>query len=579
MPVGGTLRKTLRNVMRYVITAQLISTFGKMNKDICKLLIKDIQTKVGKEIRYGKDCKKLSEQIAKETGRQISDSTMKRFFGIVKSPFNPSKYTLDTFVSFMGFENWSDYLNTYDQSKHASGNEGSWNYLKKRVMLVTNHSLHSLKQKTSYHTEKLIARPFAGKKLEAFMESQKVATMFVAPDGYGKSTNIIQLVENYFLKEDAKYKDDIVFLIDGGIFFNLYSKNINFDLLAQLLEFKINSSLVSYFEQKPEERKGHLLMIIDNVDEIFFDKDRYHKFIENLMRLIMGHENGWYKTLLTCRPENLGAFSYQIKKNPYLKKFWYDMDFESSNLNDNINIPLFSRDEIDGLFNKNQLEYDCNALEKKNKNVFKIIRYPRIFNLFVKQYKKKHEISEVALLHSFINERIYTQPFSEEKVTLIDTMIELCEYGKETSSVKKDSLFTKTKSSKLAYNDLLSYGIIYEYTVPNGLLGNTTYVKFNHSLIFEYLLLLKWSQNRPMDVELFYTLKEYYTNNIQLQCTLLILFVRMLKHEKKTEVLEQLQTLFKTSQPTNTQEQSSCLGQVVSILNNAIEEPSNKKYA
>lgn len=213
-----------------------------MNKDIYKLLVKDIQTKIGKEIRYGKDCKKLSEQIVKETGRQISDSTIKRFFGIVDSLFQPSKYTLETFASFLGFDDWYEYLNTYESSKHTSSNSSSWSHLKKRMLAVTNHSLNSLKQHTSYDPEKIISRAFTRNKLEAFMESEKAATMFVAPDGYGKSTSVIQIVENYFHNEDSRFNGDIVFLIDGGIFFNLYAKNSNIDLLSQLLEFNPKNS-------------------------------------------------------------------------------------------------------------------------------------------------------------------------------------------------------------------------------------------------------------------------------------------------------------------------------------------------
>ena len=543
-----------------------------MNNDIYKLLRKDIQIKIGNQIRYGRDCKKLSEQIEKETGRQISDSTIKRFFGIVNSPFQTSKYTLETLVSFLGFNDWYDYLNTYDQSKHKSGNLGSWEYLKKRMMVVTNHSLLSLREKTFNNTDNILSRPFVKDKLMAFMESSKAVTMLIAPDGYGKSTSVIQIVENHFLQDDGPYKDDIVFLIDGGIFFNLYSKNPNIDLLAQLLEFKVHSSQGYYFEQNPEERKGRILMIIDNVDEIFFDQHRYHQFIENLMRLIMSNDNGWYKTLLTCRPENLDGFSYQIKKNPYLKNIWYDMDFESNNFNDCINIPLFQKKEINELLKIHGFEYDCEILEKKNKNVLEIIRYPNIFTQFANQCKKTNEISEIILLHSFLEERIYSPPYSEEKITLVDTMLELCELGKETNSIKKDALFTTTKSSKLAYSILISYRIIYEYTIPNGVLGSITYVKFNHSQIFEYLLLVKWSQDRPLDIDLFYVIKEYYKNNIQLRCTLLELFSKMLKHEKKTEIINQLRMQLKTSSPKSVWEQNFCVKNIVSILDSYTTE-------
>ncbi len=340
-----------------------------MNNDIYELLRKDIQRKVG-QIRYGRDCTRLSEQLKKETGRQISNSTLKRFFGIVKSPFQTSKYTLETLVQFLGFDDWYDYVNTFDQSKHQNGNLGSWDNLRKRIMIVTNHSLESLKQKALDDSEKVLSRKFAEKKLHGFMESEKAVTMLVAPDGYGKSTSVIQIVENYFLNPDAPYKNDIVFLIDGGIFFNLYSKNSNINLLSQLLEYNAGSGLEQYFQRNPDELKGRILMIIDNVDEIFFDRNKYHNFIENLMRLIMGNDNGWYKTLLTCRPENLDAFIYQIKKNPILKNSWFDMDFDNNNFKDQINVPLLNKDEINELLKMHGFEYDCNYLEQTTQKRF-----------------------------------------------------------------------------------------------------------------------------------------------------------------------------------------------------------------
>jgi hypothetical protein len=170
------------------------------------------------------------------------------------------------------------------------------------------------------------------------------------------------------------------------------------------------------------------------------------------------------------------------------------------------------------------------------------------------------------IANNYLNERIYSQLYSEEKIKLVDTMLEMCKYGKETNSVKKEALFSALGNSKLAYHELGSYGIIYEYSVPNGLLGNSTYVKFNHSLIFEYLLLVKWSQNRSLDVNLFYALKDYYTNNIQLQCMLLVLFIRMLKYENKSEVIKQLRTSLKASSQESEWKQSTCFKKIMSTL-------------
>ena len=221
-----------------------------MNDDIYILLKQEIQNKIGQKILFGKDCVQLSKQIGAETHRQISSSTIKRFFGIIKSAFNPSKYTLETFVVFLGYPDWKTYLKAYDESKGFMSN--TWDSLKSHAQIVTEISLSSLKEKTAYEPEKNILRLFADTAFNAFLNSDKTATMFIAPRGYGKSTLLIQLLEEYFLNKNAKFKNDIVILIDGEIFFNLYSKHSNLNMLSQLLEYKIASSLNFYFRKNED---------------------------------------------------------------------------------------------------------------------------------------------------------------------------------------------------------------------------------------------------------------------------------------------------------------------------------------
>ena len=127
-----------------------------MNDDIYILLKQEIQNKIGQKILFGKDCVQLSKQIGAETHRQISSSTIKRFFGIIKSAFNPSKYTLETFVVFLGYPDWKTYLKAYDESKGFMSN--TWDSLKSHAQIFTEISLSSLKEKTAYEPEKNILR-------------------------------------------------------------------------------------------------------------------------------------------------------------------------------------------------------------------------------------------------------------------------------------------------------------------------------------------------------------------------------------------------------------------------------------
>ena len=72
-------------------------------------LKKAIEAKLGwgqSEHWSTKDFQQLSDHIKAETGILLSISTLKRFFGTVKSDTNPSASTLDTLCEFMGYQNW-----------------------------------------------------------------------------------------------------------------------------------------------------------------------------------------------------------------------------------------------------------------------------------------------------------------------------------------------------------------------------------------------------------------------------------------------------------------------------------------
>ena len=540
-----------------------------MIENVYKLLKKDIQSKIGKNILRGKDCTTLSKQIYTETKRQISDSTLKRFFGIIKSRFNPSKYTLETMAIFLGFNGWVDYLNSYDDSRFIAPNNNSWEILKKKVLMVTELSLSSLKQKTDYDPDRLIFRSFARKRIIDFARSEKTATMFIAPDGYGKSTLLIQMIENYFLSNNALLKDDIVALIDGGIFFNLYSKNPKIDILNQILEFKINSGIAYFFQKFPEKRKGKIWVIIDNVDEIFFDKESYHKLAENLVRLIMANDVGWFKMILTCRPENLNVFTYLVNKNPLLKTCFQDVSFLDFNLVNATNIPLFNKKEMEDILSKLDFEFSFKYLDEKDEDILNILRDPYLLSLFIEENKKNEKISPIVLFQRYIQNRIYSPPYQEEKQQIINAFIELCGWGRKTSSVKKEKLLSRA-NYRTAYKELISFGIIYEYNVPAQLVGKSYYVKFNRNVVFEYFLFERWRFNRELSKELFYKIKDYYEGHVQLQCSLLKFFARFLIHEQKYDLIKQLHHEMESKSSAATLESVPCLVSFSSVIKDSL---------
>ena len=213
-----------------------------MNKDIYKILKKDVELKFGGEIIRSNDGSRLEREIVNNTHRHISASTIKRFFGIIKSDYNPSKYTLETFVKYIGFQNWQQYKDYYNESALPETKQNSWEVLKSRVRIITERSLNCIKLRADYNPQKMIFRSFAKEKFEKFLQSPKTATLLSAPIGYGKSVILIQIIEHFFRGRNAENNNDIVLLIDGGMFFNLFSRNSNIELLHQFIDFNIQNS-------------------------------------------------------------------------------------------------------------------------------------------------------------------------------------------------------------------------------------------------------------------------------------------------------------------------------------------------
>lgn len=510
-----------------------------MVADVYKLLRVHVQNEMDKDTFYGRDCVELSKQVYTKTRRQVSSTTLKRFFGLIKSEFKPSKYTLDTLAEFVGFKDWHDFLNSYDDARYTPSKYDSWILLKLRMMQITDHCLESLKQKTSYNPKRFIYRSFIGDRFNRFRKSDARATMFVAPDGYGKSTLMIQLAEHILANADGEFKNDIVCLIDGGVFFNLYSQFHNVDLINQLIDFKIQSSISLYFQQNPEKRKGKIWLLVDSIDEIFFDVERYQHTVENLMRILMAHNNNWFKVILTCRPENLDVFTQSLNKNPILKSFWFEMQFFEEKSINAINIPLFSHKEIKSVLQLHNAEQNYNEIFTRNKDVLEIIVHPFSLSLFIGAFKQNENISEIILLNRYINTKILSPPFLENKLLLINRYIKLCNFGKDTSSVKKDLLLSD-KNNIPAYRELLSNGIIFEYIIPKDSIIPTIYVSFSQEIIFEYFVLRAWSNNKPYTAGLFFEIMKFYNCMKYTQCNVLKLFIKQLLHHNNIEVLKSI---------------------------------------
>lgn len=79
-----------------------------------------IETKLGRIVRYHSDLECLCIEIEKDTKQKISLNTLKRLFGFISGVSEPRLFTLDTIALYLGYSNWDVYL----LSLERSGNSG-----------------------------------------------------------------------------------------------------------------------------------------------------------------------------------------------------------------------------------------------------------------------------------------------------------------------------------------------------------------------------------------------------------------------------------------------------------------------
>ena len=72
------------------------------NKD----LLKKIEGKFGRQVRYSQECEALAEAIYEETGERLGISTLKRLFGFVGQTVVPRTSTMDIIAQYIGYPSY-----------------------------------------------------------------------------------------------------------------------------------------------------------------------------------------------------------------------------------------------------------------------------------------------------------------------------------------------------------------------------------------------------------------------------------------------------------------------------------------
>lgn len=83
-------------------------------------LLQKIEEALGRNIATPKDYDFLSQEIYRVTQKHISTSTLKRLWGYIDTPFQPSRQTLNILAIFLGYNGYQSFLQYIEEGIDTS---------------------------------------------------------------------------------------------------------------------------------------------------------------------------------------------------------------------------------------------------------------------------------------------------------------------------------------------------------------------------------------------------------------------------------------------------------------------------
>jgi len=515
-----------------------------------KILItlrKNVEIVFGKKILLSKDCTALALEISKATTRLISETTLKRVWNLVNSSFNPSQYTLDTMALYLGFQNWDLYIGI-NRNTTENGFITMWEKIKSRATLISQRNLDVIKKRSGIDYNKTLNRFFAEKKVEDFLISDKTATTFISPGGYGKTTLIAKVVEKLFLSENSKYPNDIVWFIDSGMIDLEKSnesdeENTQIRLLSETTPFE---SFINFFAKNPNDIKGRMLLIIDGLNEISTNYSNIEKIIDNIIQIIeLNKNNLWFKIILTTRNNTWSIFQTKIESFTNQKEYWFESNFEKE-YQISTNVPLLTNEEIIRILKLNNININFENLLLNSLDSIEIIRIPYFLFIYISLFHANQNISDIDLLTEFFAQKNIIGKESKE-LELIFKFIEKLNLGVNKKILFRNEIENLLNENETEFKTILNQGIIYETDIKKRILQKDSCIKFTHEILSDFLISKYWISKYELNIELLARISEYYKENVSLRCNILMWIIKFAFKESNIEMLKKIYDFLDTN--------------------------------
>jgi hypothetical protein len=459
----------------------------------------------GLSIDVPADCKRLEMMIFEKTKKQISETTIKRFYGFALARYDPSLFTLDTLAKYCNYNNWDNFIKEQNNiSVNSKTSIVELEILKAKALKMTSFTLQALKSRSGIPYAMTIKRKFIDDHLETFLSSIYTATVLVAPIGYGKTLALCHWIEE---RTAIAESDDIILFFSCNALMNIHLSGCNLNSwLLSLMGYSNEEDFVALLEYQ-QKKNGHILLMIDGVDENLFKHGQFRALINQLIDIISIYRlNACFKLVLTMRS------STWVNNSPVFKNdqdIWFSWNL--SDQNPVTNMPLLNIREID------ELSIKCNSVIQKNltTSLTEILSHPLYFQIYYKRYKNNFNPKNIdegciyKLIFGFISDKLYGGPYSAEKFFLIKEIVKQMDLRKGIFKIDRCKVIDLIKRHNSAYLELLSIGFFQELNTDYDILYKTN-IEFGNAYFREFSIAktLLFNNNDSFDNQLIQTINQ-----------------------------------------------------------------------
>jgi len=445
-----------------------------------------VLAKAGINVISPGDCRFLSATISHKTGKQISDTTLKRIFGFTFSKFSPSEYTLNILAEYCGYYGWDAFCKQTHQNsacKKANEVEDEAALVINRAINVSHKTFQALTNRSVIPFHLTIKRDLVSDHLNLFAQSKEIATVLTAPAGYGKTTSLCHWVEEQLSIVSGDSNSILVFLSSKVI-----SPPSNSDSLNGWLHslMGLESGLAELLDKDAFGGKK-FYFVIDGFDKERFRPGEFELLADNLLDLIALYSNcPNFKVILTMRSANWLCLRNRILIENTLGNWFLGFIQDEAQ---ETNMQLFNAKEI------KQFSHQVDPMPSQdiNPEVVSLFSYPLFLQYYYQKHAQRFSLSRLDyfgiydVVSAYYVDKIYNTHHATEKVMII---ADLVEHGKVVNGnfiVDKIKVYDKIKEHCEAYNELLSIGFLREVNRSTDR-GFAKHIEFAHKRLLAFAM-------------------------------------------------------------------------------------------